>query len=295
MTLPVPTTQPTWGGHGQRHLRYRKGATVRPTTTPLATAARPAWSSLALREVLLGAPGHGRVRWETRSACYAEVRSHGRDQLVALLAPGAVRVPMGIVIDARDLPDVGTDVHLGAGLIGFGNRTWRPTRWWNPRPRLDPTGLTEQSRALRQALQAEPDTSFGLPLAEELSVGSALARGDVQAATAVIGLGPGLTPSGDDVVAGALVMLALLSRLDGGTARAVLDRARTHTTALSTALLEAATQGQMIPQAARLLEAVAAAAPQPQVDARADELFAVGAHSGHDLAAGMLGALVGTP
>ena len=267
---------------------------MRPATTPADIAARPAWSSLALREALLGAPGHGRVRWETRSACYAEVRSRGRDQLVALLAPGAVRVPMGIVIDVRELPDVGTDVHLGAGVIGFGDRTWRPTRWWNPRPRLNASCLTARPDALRLALLAEPEASFGLPLAEELSVGAALARGDVQAATAVIGLGPGLTPSGDDVLAGAVVVLALLSRLETATARAVLDRARTHTTALSTALLEAAIDGQMIPQAARLLEAVAAASPQPQVDARADELFAVGSHSGHDLAAGMLGALVGS-
>jgi hypothetical protein len=71
-----------------------------------------------------------------------------------------------------------------------------------------------------------------------------------------------------------------------------MAQARTHTTALSTALLEAATKGHVIPQAAQLLEAIAADAPQPQIDARADALFAVGSHSGHDLAAGILGVLV---
>lgn len=266
---------------------------MRPTTSPPLPSARPAWCSLALRELLLGAPGHGSVRWETRFASYAEVRSRGRDQLVALLAPGAVRVPMGIVIDARRLPAPGTDVHVGAGTLGYGACTWRATRWWDPHPRLSPAALVEHGDVLERALRAEPEGSFGLPLADEVSVGVALARGDAQAASTVIGLGPGLTPSGDDVVAGALVVLALLSRLDDHVARAVLDRARSHTTALSAALLEAATEGQLIPQAAHLLEAVAAAAPQPQVEARADELFAVGSHSGHDLAAGMLGALVG--
>jgi hypothetical protein len=254
---------------------------------------RPAWSSLALREVLLGAPGHGQVRWETRFASYAQVRCRGRDQLVALLAPGAVRVPMGVVVDCRTLPGPGTDVHLGAGTIGFGSATWRPTRWWDPRPRVSATALVTHCDALERAVRSQPDKAFGLPLDEELSVAAAIAHGDAQAANSVIGLGPGLTPSGDDVVAGALVALALLSRLDTRTGRAVLDRARTHTTALSAALLESATKGQVIPQAAQLLEAIAAAAPQSQIDARADELFAVGSHSGHDLAAGMLGALVG--
>jgi hypothetical protein len=254
----------------------------------------PAWSSLALRELLLGAPGHGQVRWETPSACYAQVRSRGRDNLVALLRPGAVRVPMGVVVDSRRLPELGTEVQLGAGVIGFGISTWRPTRWWDPRPRVSPTALVAHRDALERAVHSQPDEAFGLPLAEALCVAAAIARGDGRAAHAVIGLGPGLTPSGDDVVAGALVVLALLSRLDRGTSRAVLSRARTHTTALSTALLEAATQGQMIPQAAHLLEAIAAAAPQPQIDARAGELFAVGSHSGHDLAAGMLGAMVST-
>ncbi|MFN8193867.1 MAG: DUF2877 domain-containing protein [Nocardioidaceae bacterium] len=260
---------------------------MRPTTP------RPAWSSLALREVLLGAPGHGRVRWQTRAACYAQVRSHGRDQLVALLSPGAVRVPMGVVIDTRSLPEPDTDVHVGAGTIGFGSRTWRPTRWWDPHPRVSPTALVSHSDALARAVKAQPEESFGIPRDEEIAVATAIARGDAQAANAVLGLGPGLTPSGDDVVAGALAALSLLSLLDERTTRLVLDRARTHTSALSTALLEAATKGQMIPQAAQLLEAIAAAAPQPQVDARADALFAVGSHSGHDLAAGMLGALVG--
>ncbi len=295
MTLPVPGLRPCAVGHGQRRPCSRKGAsTVRSTSSP-APAPRPAWCSLALRELLLGAPGHGRVRWETRSACYAEVRSHGRDHLVALLAPDAVRVPMGVVIDSRRLPRAGTDVHVGAGTIGYGTRRWQPARWWDPRPRVDGTVLASRGEVLERAVGLQPEASFGLPLADEMSIGAALARGDVRSATAVIGLGPGLTPSGDDVVAGALAVLALVSRLDDATVRAVLDRARTHTTALSTALLEAATKGQLIPQAARLLEAVAAAAPQPQVDARADELFAVGGHSGHDLAAGMLGALVGAP
>lgn len=253
---------------------------------------RPAWSSLALRETLLGAPGHGQVRWSTPTACYAQVRTRGRDRLVALLRPGAVRVPMGIVVDPPSLPAPGTEVFVGTGIVGFGDRAWRPTRWWDPHPRVSASGLLAHRDALERAVRARPSDGFGLPLNEEIAVASAIARGDAQAAHAVIGLGPGLTPSGDDVVAGALVTLALLAKLDPRVAHTVLELAREHTTALSSALLEAAAKGELIPQAAHLLEAIAAAAPQPQIDARAADLFAVGAHSGHDLAAGILGALV---
>ena len=77
-----------------------------------------------------------------------------RDQLVALLSPGAVRVPMGVVIDTRSLPEPDTDVHVGAGTIGFGSRTWRPTRWWDPHPRVSPTALVSHSDALARAVKA---------------------------------------------------------------------------------------------------------------------------------------------
>lgn len=278
--------------------RYDAGECGQPLPTPGSggpqrTTPGSAWASLALREALLGAPGHGPVRWETSSACYAQVRYRGRDHLVGLLRPGAVRVPMGVVIDTQRLPGTGTEVHLGAGVVGFGSCSWRPNRWWDPRPRVNPAALIARRDTLARTVHSQPGTAFGLPLDDELAVASSLARGDARAVHTIIGLGPGLTPSGDDVVAGALATLSILSRLDRKVARTVLGRARSHTTALSTALLEAATDGQLIPEAAHFLEAIAAAAPQPQIDAWADELFSVGSHSGHDLAAGILGALVG--
>jgi hypothetical protein len=47
----------------------------------------------------------------------------------------------------------------------------------------------------------------------------------------------------------------------------------------------------MIPQAARLLASVAAGETRAQVGAVARSLFAVGSTSGHDLAAGLAGAM----
>jgi hypothetical protein len=92
-------------------------------------------------------------------------------------------------------------------------------------------------------------------------------------------------------VAGAMAVLAITGRLPGSIRTEIRDRARTRTTSLSAALLAAAGRGQMIPQAARLLTVVATGAPQDQVRNAVAGLFRVGSTSGHDLCAGMAGAL----
>jgi hypothetical protein len=107
----------------------------------------------------------------------------------------------------------------------------------------------------------------------------------------VIGLGPGLTPAADDVVAGALAVLALGGRLHERARDAIDARARTHTTALSAALLAAAGKGHVIPQAAAVLTVLAAGGPSARLRSAVTELFSVGATSGHDLCAGMAGIL----
>jgi hypothetical protein len=88
-----------------------------------------------------------------------------------------------------------------------------------------------------------------------------------------------------------MAALHLAGRLEREMAAAILDRAATHTTALSAALLGAAREGQVVPQAARVLSALAAGAPPPAVRDAAARLFEVGSTSGHDLCLGMAGAL----
>jgi hypothetical protein len=74
----------------------------------------------------------------------------------------------------------------------------------------------------------------------------------------LLGAGPGLTPDGDDVLAGALVAAAAfghpqLEQLRDGVRRAVHRR---RTTAVSRGLLTHALDGWCIPQLARFLEAL---------------------------------------
>ena len=104
------------------------------------------------------------------------------------------------------------------------------------------------------------------------------------AVRSLVGLGPGLTPAGDDVVAGVLV--ALVAGGDLERAGVVLDAVRTcrhRTTALSAALLDHAAGGRAVPQLARYLHAPG------DPDALAG-LLAVGGTSGAALA---LGARIG--
>lgn len=67
-----------------------------------------------------------------------------------------------------------------------------------------------------------------------------------QEAAPLIGLGPGLTPSGDDVIAGALIALFALGREEAALSlwHALAPLASTRTSALSLAHLQAAAGGQ---------------------------------------------------
>src|SRR5438132_1587829 len=100
---------------------------------------------------------------------------------------------------------------------------------------------------------AGPAETAGLGVHPAAAVARGLRTGDPAPALDLLGQGPGLTPSGDDVVAGAAAALAILGRLDPAASAAVVGAARTGTTVLSAALLRCATRGEMVPQAAELL------------------------------------------
>jgi len=254
----------------------------------------PAWASTAVRDLLSGPPRDLPVLASTGAAAYLTDPGRAVPTVVlALLGERAVRLPLGCVAPGP-LPDAGTTVRVGGGIAVAGTRAWRPVRWWDPRPRLDAPALLRSGTRLLAAVRDAPAAEFGLPLAEALAVAGALAAGDPAPAVGVIGLGPGLTPAADDVIAGALAVLALTGRLAGRVRRAVEGRAATHTSALSAALLSAAARGEVIPPAARVLAALAGGAPATKIAGAVTALFGVGHTSGHDLCAGLAGALAST-
>src|SRR3954447_22260164 len=252
----------------------------------------PGWASTSIGGVITGSLRGGTVLADGPAASYLALPDeNGPDLLLGLLAPDAVRLPIGMCVLEGPLPVRGTAVYVGEGRITSPDCAWQPVRWWDPRPRLDVSELLAHADLLLDVVGAEPAGAFGLPPSGAPAVAAALAEADLTPAYGVLGLGPGLTPTGDDVVAGACAVLAIVGRLADSVRTAVDAHAHIRTTALSSALVAAAGRGEMIPQAARLLSSVAGGDSPARVAAAARSLFAVGSPSGHDLAAGLAGAL----
>lgn len=240
-------------------------------------------ASTSVREVLTGPDQEGHVLGVFPRAAYVQVPR----TVVALLAPEATRLPNGVVLadaEALALLVVGDPATVGTGRVTAGPLAVTVVRWWSVRPRrpvADPAGLAARARRLA-TLSGEP------PVRAELVRACATVDADaLRAATyALLGLGPGLTPSGDDVVAGLMVGLRRLGL--GGLADqvgpAVTTAARRRTTALSAALLELAARGEA---AATALDLVDALAGHGDLEQAAQALFALGHTSGRDLAAGL--------
>lgn len=125
-------------------------------------------------------------------------------------------------------------------------------------------------------------------------------RAAVEAATALLGLGPGLTPSGDDYVGGAFFARAQLARLgacDGrawaGAAAEVLTRAGARTHPISVALLGDMLEGHGHAPLHELGSALAEGADLDVARDAARRLARIGHSSGWDMLAGFVAGAVG--
>ena len=157
------------------------------------------------------------------------------------------------------------------------------------------------------ALLAERTPPFPLDTAvgRARELASACGADDPAAAAAVatelLGLGPGLTPSGDDYVGGVFFARALLARAgacDGLAWRAaaalVLDGARGRTHPISIALLSDMLDGQAHAPLHDLARALAAGAPRDVALGAARRVVGIGHSSGWDMLAGFVSGVAGT-
>lgn len=227
---------------------------------------------LGAREVL-GAPAHGRVVGVHRVAAYLRFPAG----LVALTSGLALRGPLHLRVAVLPVLRVGERVSTdGTTLRGptSGGSTWSvslaaPT-WTGALPSHTPPGGRTLGRTC--VPPREPVCELG-ELAARLG-----------------GRGPGLTPAGDDVIAGALLAARAARGPEGEPAlRAVAASVRT--TEVAAAFLAWAARGQCIEPAHDWL-----LAPDAAARARAERrLVAVGASSGAALLAGLrLGQASGT-
>lgn len=141
------------------------------------------------------------------------------DHVLAVTAPGAMRMPNGIEADLRFCG--GETVLVGDGVLRTANGAVTSGPSWNPYP----------VPRFRLSISRRPQ--FHL---ENL-----------------VGRGPGLTPLGDDVLIGYLAGLAL-SGIASCVTSAWVAPAAPRTTSLSSTLLELAAHGCLPEAAHRLLE-----------------------------------------
>lgn len=207
---------------------------------------------------------------------------------IGVLSAGAVLVPCGIRTAMPALPDLepGSTAVVVGGAVEL--------------TASDGTSLDVSVTGLVDAtVPVLPDPPAGETL-DDLLAGrlddvraqlpaealDRLAAGDPDAALALLGLGPGLTPLGDDVLAGWLAtaqarrLPALAPMRD-----AVAAAAPTRTTTLSGTLLGCAGRGEVVPDHRALLLALARG-DSAAAGLALDALLTIGATSGAGLALG---------
>jgi hypothetical protein len=255
-------------------------------------------ASVLVHDVLTGPVRPATVVAGGPAATYLDV--DGR--LVAVVAPGGVQLPCAVVLAGGTSTLLaslrprsraggrqnGGDLAVGEGAVHRdGRRVVSVGRWFDPRVRLG-VDIDRAAVARFAALvwgSGGVDPLLPVDAAERLA--GDLAVGDAAGAAArLLGRGTGLTPAGDDLVAGALAALrAVGSPAADDLGAAVRALAPVATSRLSAALLGAADAGAVVPEAAAVLRSLARAG---RLDAATDRLVALGHTSGWHLAAGLL-------
>lgn len=244
-------------------------------------------ASSAVRRLITGPPLGGAVLGSFSQALIIGTHTGGGPRVLSLLSPNAARVPNGVL-----LPEIfefgqhpaGEPVSIGGGRIRAGEVDAEVVRWWECRiPRI------RQSAAAVRALRAAADGSVrGAPAGPVDDLRRTLNSGDdaeVKAAVdGLVGLGQGLTPGGDDVLAGVLTGLHATGRTD--LADVIATRAevmRDRTTLLSADLLQLAGRGFGCLEIVGFMRATEA-----QTERAIKRLLSIGHTSGADLATGLV-------
>lgn len=249
-----------------------------PTHASTQTRTRlPAAVSALVADILRAPSQMARVLGVFPTAVYLGLSRH--DTVLPVLARDAVALPTGIRlgVGSHELSwpvRPGDAVEVGARRVRLASVTIHVARTWSP-PRVT----------------AAPPEAVPLRLDRPSPLRSRVA--DVvrctDAVDTLVGLGPGLTPSGDDALCGALLALRAAASARLGHVRQGVGDRLDRTTSLSASLLRAAMEGYAVPCVVRLASALAAG-DRPTAEAALAEVLAIGHSSGADIVAGLLGA-----
>jgi hypothetical protein len=226
-------------------------------------------ASSAVRALLCGPSQSGRLVASFPRCAYVDVGG----RLVALEAAGGLRLPCAVTlaVPGRQRPLAGLapgdEVTAGAGRLVVGDLRVEVGRWWAPAQPRDAAAPAPGASGERVSA---PETGW-----DRVVLG-------------LLGLGPGLTPAGDDLLAGLLVGLSARPDLRDPLAAAVQRHAPARTTWLSAELLRLAAAGLAAPAVVAVADALAGHGGDDALPRALPALLAVGHTSGHALARGLL-------
>ena len=205
-----------------------------------------------------------------------------------VVAVGSTDVPAGpLHLRLLNLPGArpGAPVSIADGMMGIGTSLIDLARTprWAP-PAVDDAGVAAAAR--RAALLVGGGRSWFAARSDLDDAIEEIATGRLDhLARRISGLGPGLTPAGDDVLAGVMLVHALAGR-PASERQAAIDVARTRTGPIPLAFLRWAARGRSIEPVHRLLVALTSA-DVATVAASQRRVLAIGASSGADLVLGL--------
>ena len=208
-------------------------------------------ASLAVRDLVAGAEACGRVVAVFPRCAYVDVGG----RLLALETWDGLRLPCAVTLAEPASRRPFAHVRVGA------EAQITVVRWWAP----------------HRPLGAVPpgDLAGPSPRWDGFVLG-------------LLGRGPGLTPAGDDLLAGLLLGLAGSAELRDPLAAAVIRQAPERTSWLSAELLRHAAAGAGVPAAVAVADAMAGHGPPDALTRALPALLAVGHTSGPALARGLL-------
>jgi hypothetical protein len=237
-------------------------------------------------------PTSGTVCGVFRRAAY--LRASGR--ILAICGPGVAAGPLHLRLDRLPALHPGQPVTLGPGRLHVGpgaglsgaaaavSLDLRSVARWAPGP-VDPAALAQAAARAGDPAAGRRVVDVGLPGAMLKAAARRLRAGDLTGVAHLVGgRGPGLTPAGDDLLAGALVADAALRPGAAGARRRAAAAAPT--TDVAAAFLRWAAEGQCIQPVHDVIGAMAAADRAGEGAARA-RLAEVGASSGAALLLGL--------
>jgi hypothetical protein len=241
-------------------------------------------ASLAVRDLLRGIRRNGRVLAALPQAIYLEFADPVPEpRVITVSTPDAIRLPNAIIAGPWEtragIPAAGSaECWAGGSRVLAAGLDIRIVRWWDPSPVFGPLSRArlDHGSGVLARLYAAAGHAPGLagqdgPGQLAACCASGDLAGAVEAAEQLVGLGPGLVPSGDSVVSGVLLALRLLGgAISGGTravwlanwlSAAVTSDAAQRTTTLAASLLHCAAKGQAAAEVSAVLLGMAGQEP----------------------------------